>query len=81
VTRRSLIAVFPLLGLAAAPDTPRNRLCAAANEFHEPYREWAERMNETKGSGTIDACAARIMSYLPKRWRKVERLWKEWLKL
>jgi hypothetical protein len=65
---------------ASIPNTPRNRLCIAANEFHDGYQQWAERMNATQAPGVIDSHAVQLWQSLPKQWRRVERMWHEWLK-
>ncbi len=76
MTRRNWLA-FIATPLLAQPDTPRNRLCNAANEFNLAFSAWAKAMNEHRD--TVDMGAIEAWIPLPDAWRKVERQWKEWL--
>jgi hypothetical protein len=77
MTRRYLLAAL-VVPLIAQPDTPRNRLCMAANEFQGVYVQWAAEMN--RDVNTVNAAAIRQWEPLPEMWRKVERLWRAWLR-
>ena len=76
MTRRRLLALLatPLL---AQPDTPRNRLGNAANEFNVGFAAWATAMNAHRD--TLDVGAIEAWEPLPAAWRKVERQWQAWL--
>lgn len=74
MTRRLLL----MLPLAAVIDSPRNRLCAAGNDFNAGFAKWATAMNVKRD--TVDMGAVEAFEPLPNLWRKVEGLWRAWLK-
>ncbi len=74
MTRRLLLMV----PLAAVVDSPRNRLCIAGNVFDGQYAKWATAMNAKRD--TLDVNAVEAFEPLPGLWRKVEDLWRAWLK-
>lgn len=77
LTRRIIFAM-PLIAFAQ-PDTPRNRLAAAGNEFQAGFDRWATAMNAKPG--TVNMAAVEAFEPLGGLWRKVEHLWREWLRV
>lgn len=77
MTRRVFLAV-PVIGAAAVPDTPRNRLVGAANQFNSQYAAWAAKMNAKVG--TLDVGAVEAFQPLPGLWRKVEQAFTGWVR-
>lgn len=83
LTRRALLAIAPTLAAAATANLRdlRNQLCEAANAFHEPYTDWAQRMNDSRDkSQTVPAPAVQAFQPLGELWRNVERKFRAWLR-
>ena len=82
MTRREVFQIAAT-SVVAPPDTPKNRVALAANEFHEYYVKWAKAMN-TMEPATQDTtpyyAEALAFETLPELWRKVEKLRRAWLK-
>lgn len=79
MNRRAFLAAIAAAQLARAEESPRNQLCAAANDFHAPYAAWAGRMNSGH-PGTIPADAVEAFQPLPALWRQVERKFRTWIR-
>lgn len=80
MTRRLFLLSAPA-AIAGTPRSLRNALCDAGNAFHEPYVEWAQRMNASKDKPeTIPADALQAFDPLPKLWRDVEHKFRTWIR-
>lgn len=80
MNRRKFLMLPAAAVAPEVPDTPRNRVCLAANTFQEQFRAWAEKMNATNRPGILPADAVEACAPLPGLWRKFEHCWNDWLK-
>jgi len=80
MTRRIFLAAITAAPLLEAEASPRNQLCESANEFHQPYSLWADKMNAAQSNPyTVPADAIEAFQPLPQLWRKVERKFRTWV--